>query len=419
MIGLEQDRIRTRKESLMNAPRIAATDATPVRISTAELARRWAAVRRAMAERGIDALVVRNDNDWVGGYVRWFTDVPANNGYPRSIVFHRDDLMTLVEVGVFGGREPLAGAHEYHRGVGERLTVPAFAPIAYTHSYDGKLVAESLRRRAYRTIGLVAPDAQSKGFLAPIETALAGKTAIVDATDFVDDIKMIKSAEEIAFIREAAALHDAVFAKILETIRPGLRDIDVVAAAWHEAQLRGSEQGVILGGSAPLGTPSRFVGRHQQGRRMAAGDHITLLIEVNGAAGYYGELARTIVLGRASTALAEAFAAARELQAATLARMKPGVACADISAAHDAAMAARGLPLERRVYSHGQGYDMVERPLIRRDEPASLRAGTCLAVHPQFETPTCFAVVCDNYIVGPDGPGECLNRTEKKVFEVE
>jgi Xaa-Pro aminopeptidase len=98
--------------------------------------------------------------------------------------------------------------------------------------------------------------------------------------------------------------------------------------------------------------------------------------------------------------------------------MKPGVACADISAAHDAAMAALGLPPERRVYSHGQGYDMVERPLIRRDEPAALRAGTCLAVHPQFETPTCFAVISDNYIVGPDGPGECLNRTEKEIFEV-
>ena len=45
-------------------------------ISTRELERRWSAVRTAMAERGIDALVMQNNNDWLGGYVRWFTDTP-------------------------------------------------------------------------------------------------------------------------------------------------------------------------------------------------------------------------------------------------------------------------------------------------------------------------------------------------------
>ena len=46
-------------------------------ISTAELERRWAAARKAMAERKIDALVMQNNNDWLGGYVRWFTDTPS------------------------------------------------------------------------------------------------------------------------------------------------------------------------------------------------------------------------------------------------------------------------------------------------------------------------------------------------------
>ena len=41
-----------------------------------ELERRWAAARKDMAERRIDALVMQNNNDWLGGYVRWFTDTP-------------------------------------------------------------------------------------------------------------------------------------------------------------------------------------------------------------------------------------------------------------------------------------------------------------------------------------------------------
>ena len=51
-------------------------------ISTRELERRWTAVRKTMAERKIDALVMQNNNDWLGGYVRWFTDTPLSNGYP-------------------------------------------------------------------------------------------------------------------------------------------------------------------------------------------------------------------------------------------------------------------------------------------------------------------------------------------------
>ena len=75
-------------------------------------------------------------DDWLGGYVRWFSDVPANSAYPRAIIFPRDDLMTVVDIGPFDGRQELAGADDYHRGVGERLTTPAFASVAYTQGYD-------------------------------------------------------------------------------------------------------------------------------------------------------------------------------------------------------------------------------------------------------------------------------------------
>jgi hypothetical protein len=37
-------------------------------ISTGELERRWTAVRKGMAERGFDALIMQNNNDWLGGY---------------------------------------------------------------------------------------------------------------------------------------------------------------------------------------------------------------------------------------------------------------------------------------------------------------------------------------------------------------
>src|SRR5258708_21533049 len=94
-------------------------------ISTRELERRWTAVRKTMAERKIDALVMQNNNDWLGGYVRWFTDTPLSNGYPRSVVFPASDLMTVVEMGARGGRRKINSGDEANRRGGGGISTPA------------------------------------------------------------------------------------------------------------------------------------------------------------------------------------------------------------------------------------------------------------------------------------------------------
>ena len=209
-----------------------------------------------------------------------------------------------------------------------------------------------------------------------------------------------------------------VFSAVCAFIRPGLRDIDVTSHAQNVAQQLGSEQGIFLGASARIGVRSAFMGRHFQNRTLEAGDHLSLLIEVNGPGGFYTEIARTICLGKASQELLDGFAAVKAAQDYNLSIIRPGVLARDIAAAHDAYMIAHGLPPEIRLYAHGQGYDMVERPLVRRDESMKIAEGMNLAVHPGFENDAIFAVICDNYIVGPDGPGACLHATAKQIFEL-
>ena len=62
--------------------------------------------------------------------------------------------------------------------------------------------------------------------------------------------------------------------------------------------------------------------------------------------------------------------------------MKPGASCRDIANAHDAYMKQHGFPPEIRLYAHSQGYDMVERPMIRADETMPIEASMNFAVHP-------------------------------------
>jgi Xaa-Pro aminopeptidase len=388
------------------------------RISDTELNRRWSAVRAAMADRNIDALVMQNTSDWIGGYVRWFTDIPATNGYPRSVIFYKVGPMTVVEMGPFGQRRALDGKDALHRGVGEIFNTPSFASISYTHGYDGELIAAALKRQGVRKIGVLGIDQLPAGFIAAIKAALPEPRGAEDACDLVDPIKAIKSEEEIGLIRRAAAMQDAAFAEVLSKARPGMRDFEIAGIAWQACQNLGSEQGITLGGSTPVGRASVFVPRYRQNRKIEPGDQLSLLIETNGLGGMYTEIARTMVFGRASAELLDAFATVEELQRETLSHMRPGALPREIAAANDEALRSRGLSPELRLYSHGQGYDMVERPLIRRDETMELAAGMNLAVHPGFETPSVLGVICDNYLIGPNGAGECLHRTEKRIFEL-
>lgn len=392
------------------------SDRMIARAPTRELERRWELARMMMAHRGLDALVMQSSQDWLGGYVRWFTDIPATNGYLRTVIFSASGPMTIVEMGPFGGSRSLDGRDPLNRGVDTIVTTPSFSSIDFTHSYDAELTVKALQNAS--SIGWLGEGALPHKFVTVIKAQLGTGVSHFDATDEIDHLKAIKSADEMVMICAAAALQDEVFARVVDFIRPGLRDIDVTAYAQQQALVLGSEQGIFLGASAPVGVRSPFAPRWAQGRELARGDHLSLLIEVNGPGGFYTEIARTIVLGRASNALKSAFEAVKDAQVHSLSLMKPGVSSASIAAAHDDFMRRRGLPEELRLYAHGQGYDMVERPLIRRDETMPLDRDMCLAVHPGFETDELFAVICDNYFIGEDGPSPCLHKTEKRLFEV-
>ena len=63
-------------------------------ISDQELNRRWSAVRKEMKKQEIDCLVIQNSEAHMGGYVRWFIDIPAKFGTPLTVLFPADDEMT-------------------------------------------------------------------------------------------------------------------------------------------------------------------------------------------------------------------------------------------------------------------------------------------------------------------------------------
>ena len=65
-------------------------------ISDMELRRRWAETRKILREKDLEFLVTQGSNMHLGGYVRWFTDIPAEYNFHMTVLFPADDEMTLV-----------------------------------------------------------------------------------------------------------------------------------------------------------------------------------------------------------------------------------------------------------------------------------------------------------------------------------
>ncbi len=383
-------------------------------VSTAELERRWKLARKVMDEKGVDVLVMRCLEEYLGAYVRWFTDIPARHTYPFLVIFRKDDEMTIVSQGPFPPGDPYPPAWAL-RGVKQRLSSPFLDSINWTTHYEADLALSELKKTPSAKIGWVGMP----HIPAPLYNAITKemtKATFVDMTNEIDLLKAIKSPEEQELCRRGAEMQDKVYEYMKTVIKPGIKESDIYAHAHYMGTKLGSERGLILVGSAPKGTPVRTKYRRYQNRVIQDGDQVALLVELNGPGGMYTEIARPITLGKPSQEHVDVFGLALEAQKLAIDMLKPG---ADPAAIHNACnefLVKRGGKPELRICLHGQGYDLVERPMFQNGEKMLLAEGMNITLHPSGTTDKAWATVCDNYIVTKNGASDCLHKFPKEFI---
>lgn len=382
-------------------------------ISDGELERRWKAVREVMAEAKVDFLIAQSSNDYLAGYVKWFTDEPVMHDYPSAVIFPRSEPMTTIWHGSTDPSQASPPAWAM-RGVAKRLSVPVMPSVNFAAALDGEKVAGELKRFASCRISLLNEDGMSSGFVRKIRGQLPG-AEFVDLTEEIDLIKAVKSPEEQERIRANALLHDEAMKACFDAIRPGVREFEIAAAGRYRCMMLGSEQQIIFIGSAPAGQAVPFNVPHAMNRRIEPGDQVGILIEVNDASGYYTHLYRMACLGSIPDELARQFEVAREAQQVSLRMLKPGADPIAMLEATNDFLKGRGLPIETRLYAHGQGYDMVERPSFQPGETMKIRKDMNISIHPAAAGPRAFAMITDNYLVTETGVSECIHRFPKEI----
>jgi len=384
-------------------------------VSSGELERRWRAAREMMQDRKINFLLMRQDEEYYCGYVRWFTGITPRHSYPFNVIFPIDDEMTTIS-----SSPPAApGPPEWAvRGVKRRLGAPYYPSLHYTGTYDAELAVGILKERKGATIGIVGKSFFHVPFYEYVTAHLPGAT-FVDVTDPIDHLKAIKSPEEIEMIKRTAEIQDAALDHVRQKITPGLRDLDILAEAdYVSTKLGSTRMQVLVSSYHPGEQPMGFQGRHYMNRVLREGDHVVVLLEGNGPGGFYTEIARVFSLGEPAPEAKEAFAHALEAQELTLRLLKPGANPKDVWDANNEFLQKKGYAPEGRLYAHGEGYEMVERPAIRYDEPMKIQAGMNIAVHPVVKNSRLWTTLCDNYLVTENGVGPCLHKTPKEIIIV-
>ncbi|MAS43680.1 MAG: Xaa-Pro dipeptidase [Rhodobacteraceae bacterium] len=178
-----------------------------------------------------------------------------------------------------------------------------------------------------------------------VEARLSGRAQLVEASDLVPALRLVKSPAEIALVREAARIADAGWARALPAIRPGAEEAEILAALQGGMFAEGGDYPAnpTIIGSGELALLCRF----QSGRRrLEARDQLTL--EWAGVARqYHVANMRAAIVGDPRPEHLKMHAAAREALEACEAALRPGRPMAEVFDAHARVLDAHGLAAHR------------------------------------------------------------------------
>jgi len=217
-----------------------------------------------------------------------------------------------------------------------------------------------------------------------VEARLDGRVELVEASDLIPALRLVKSPAEIAYVREAAEMGDAAFHAGLAATKPGAHEGVVLAAMQGEVFARGGDYAgnefIVGGGEAAL------LCRYQSGRRpLEANDQLTL--EWAGAARrYHAALMRTVVIGEPRTEHVAMHAAAKAALLACEAAMKPGRPMAEVFDAHAGTLDEAGYGAARLNacgYSLGARYNpcWMDPPMFYEGAPTIMGEGMVFFLH--------------------------------------
>lgn len=227
----------------------------------------------------------------------------------------------------------------------------------------------------------------------------------------LEELRAVKSEQELSHIRAAQKITDETFTYILEHIEPGRSEIEVMLDMEFYMRKLGSEgvsfDFIVVSGknsSLPHGVPSD--------KRIEVGDFVTMdfgaVVE-----GYRSDMTRTVAVGCVSAEQRKVYDTVLSAQKAAIAAVHPGLVCKEIDkVARDLIYGAGYEGCFGHGLGHSVGIEIHENPNFNMRCETVLKPGTVMTVEPGIYLENKFGVRIEDMIyVTDDG---CIDITESE-----
>ena len=336
----------------------------------AEFSRRRTATTQAMRDAGLDALLLfaPESQYWLTGFDSFgycFFQCLIWDGTRATLLTRSADLRQA---------ELTSNIEDIHiwRDAADAEPAQDLAHLLSDLGLAGKRLGVE-----WDTHGLTARSGQRL-------SAALGIADLQDASALISPLRLVKSDEELAYVRKAATLSDAALTAALEATQPGAGEAEVFAA-MHSAIYSG-------GGGAPgnpfiVGAgPHALLCRTQEGRGTFAPDDQLTLEWAGTFRHYHAAAMRTVVIGSPRPQHAAMHDAVRDALLACEAAMQPGRPMADVFAAHAQTLDAAGFGAHRLNacgYSLGARFapSWMEREMFYDGAPTVMASGMVFFLH--------------------------------------
>jgi Xaa-Pro aminopeptidase len=250
------------------------------RFSDAEYARRRRALGRVMEDKDLDHLLVVTDHR-SGNAPQWVTGWPGT--VEAYVVFKPEETMTM-HVEWFN-----------HFPLAKRLAKGV--DVRWGEHRGLSLTIADLKKRGAKRIGLVGP------LLARKQRDLEKEFAVVECDADYVRLRLIKSEEEVDWLRIGAAFSDAGFASLLKNIRLGMSERELGNLVERAYVGEGGTTFIHYIGVTSMANPQLFVPpQFHSSRRVQNGD--VVFCELSGSFwDYSGQVLRTFSVGAEPTPL--------------------------------------------------------------------------------------------------------------------
>lgn len=362
------------------------------------LRERLAAVWEAMADQGVDCLVVSGRGlisqygylEYLIGFcpvVRLGYAVILPNREPVVVMSTRSDAYFARETSGFEVR--VAGEGDV---ISDKDSMPG-------------VIQEVLdeQRADPRHLGVVGLGHIVASADADALRALFPNARVSDATRLLNDIKTLKTQEEYRDVRAAGEVADAGLQAFMHHAEAGVGGWELYGEMERAVRRLGAREVLVFIGTGPY-----FLHRPHVDP-LLDGDLVTVYLESTGPNGYWVERAGLFTIGQVGDRKREYAETCLRAHRAAQEAIVVGNTAADVALALEAETAQLGAQ-PGIWHGHGVGVDH-DTPVITSGDSTPIREGMVIAIHPNLTDPeeTVGASVADTYIVTPSG-AEAISR---------